>query len=113
VNHPNLEVRARNGPIPIPLQLSVNDDFELSIKLIQRGRRLQQNMVLYLNPLLNPYELKLFETKDETFLRSFSGHRFSGADVAEEELKLYPDSDPSLRYVSCMAFRRSFYLESP
>ena len=101
-----------DGPIDIPLQISVNDDFELSMKFIQRGRRLQQNMVLFLHPLLNPYELKMFKTKDETFLESLSGHRFSCADVSEKELKLFPDSDPNIRYLSCFAFRRSFYLKS-
>ena len=104
--------------IPIPLQISVNDDFELSIKLIRNGRRLQQNIALFLHPMLDPYELKLLETKNESFLRSFTGHRIAKevtgaqADVSAEELKRYPDSDPSLRYVNCFCLRQSYYLKS-
>ena len=103
---------------PNPLHMSVNDDFEWSIKLIRHGERLQQNNFLFLQPMLNPYELKLMEKKDETFLRSFMGHHLADkvpgarADVHEEELRHFPDSDPRLRYVSCCCIRLSFYLKS-
>ena len=109
---------AWNEPIPIPFKISVNDDFELSIKLIQHGRRLQQNTALYLQPMLDPYQLKLLETKDESFLQSFTGHRIAKevtgarADVSEEELKRFLDSDPSLRYVACFCLRQSYHLKS-
>ena len=115
---------AREKPTKTPLQFSVNDDFELSIKLIRHGRRLEQDMQLFLQPMLNPYELKLIGKKDESFLRSFTRH-IAGladsipdtvpratADVTEEELKRFPDSDPSIRYVSCFCFRRSYHLKS-
>ena len=105
---------AREKPTTTPLQFSVNDDFELSIKLIRHGRRLQQNMTLFLHPMLNPYELK-----SESFLRSFTRHiagladkvHRATADVTEEELKRYPDSDPSIRYVSCFCGRSSYHLK--
>ena len=109
---------AWNEPIPIPFQISVNDDFELAIQLIRRGRRLQQNSGLFLHPMLDPYQLKLLETKDESFLQSFTGHRiakevpWARADVSEEELKRFPDSDPSLRYVNCFCLRQSYYMKS-
>ena len=58
----------------LPFNSSVNDDFELAIQLIRNGRRLQQKIPSFLHQMLNPYQLKLIETKDETFLRSFTGH---------------------------------------
>ena len=95
-------------------KISVNDDFEISIKLIRQGRRLQQNIPLFLQPMLTPYQLKLMKTKDESFLESFTYHKIFGvrADVSEEELKLFPDSDPRLRFFNCVCIRRSFYLKS-
>ena len=103
---------------PIHFQMSVNNDFELSIKLIRHGRRQQQHTVLFLHLMLNPYELKLLENKDETFLRSFLGHHLADkvpgarADVHEEELRCFPDSNPKLRFVNCFCLRWSFYLKS-
>ena len=117
--HSMITPGAWDKPIPIPCPISVGDDFELSIKLIQHGRRLQQNTALFLQPMLDPYQLKLLEMKDETFLQSFTGHRIAKevigarADVSEEELKRFPDSDPSLRYVNCFCFRQSYHLKSP
>ena len=106
---------------PNPLHMSVNDDFELSIKLLRHGRRQQQiahGTVLFLHSMLNPYELKLMEEKDETFLQSFARHHLTDqvpnarADVREEELRRFPDSDPRLRYVNCFCKELSLYLKS-
>ena len=95
-------------------KISVNDDFEFSIKLIRQGKRLQQNIPLFLQPMLTPYQLKLMKTKDESFLESFTYHKIFGveADVSEEELKLFPDSDPRLRFFNCVCIRQSCYLKS-
>ena len=68
--------------------------------------------------MLDPYQLKLLETKDDSFLQSFTGHRIAKevagarADVSEEELKRFPDSDPSLRYVNCFCLRQSYHMKS-
>ena len=115
---------ARNEPLTIPAlindesRISVNEDFELSIELIRRGRRLSQNFLLFLHPKLNPYEIKLIEKKDESFSQSFTGHWLADhdprikVDVSDKELKYFPESDPGLRYVSCYCRRSSFYLKS-
>ena len=104
----------------VPFNSSVNDDFELAIQLIRNGRRLQQRMPLFLHQMLNPQQLKLMETKDETFLLEFTSQHLddpagnvTGADVPERELKYYPNSDPSMRYVNCFCLRQSFHLKSP
>ena len=116
----------REKLITTPLPFSVNDDFELSIKFIRHGKRLEHEIPLFLQPMLNPYELKLIRKKDESFLRSFTGHLAglavkvppavnvppATADVSEEELKRFPYSDPSIRYVHCFCIRRSYYLKS-
>ena len=92
--------------------ISVNDDFELAIELIQRGRRLENNNSLFLHPKLNSYQLKLMETKDESFLQSFSNPiRGLPVDQKEELPKHFPDSDPSSRYVNCYCVRQSFHLK--
>ena len=107
-----------NEPRPMPPHIPVNDDFELSIELIRHGRRLTQTVWLFLHQLLDPYQLHLLEKTNESFLQSFTGHLLADhipeakADVSEEELEYFPDSDPSLRYVSCFCLRRSFYLKS-
>ena len=73
---------------PFPSKISVNDDFELSIELIQRGRRLDNSILLFLHPKLDSYQLKLMEAKDESFLQSFTNHvNGDSADVSKEELK--------------------------
>ena len=85
---------AREKPIALYPKFSVNDDFELSFTLIQRGRRLQQGLHLFFHPMLTPHELHLIKTKDESFLRSFEHHLIGlNPDVREEELKYYPDND--------------------
>ena len=101
-----------------PSKISVNDDFELSIKLIRQGRRLQQIIPLFLLPMLNSNQLKLMRTKDESFLESFVNHHIAHkvthaqVDVSELELKYFPDSDPSSRYVNCFCLRQSYHLKS-
>ena len=104
----------------VPFNSSVNDDFELTIKLIQNERRLRQSMPLFLHRMLNPYQLKLKETKDETFLRAFTSQhlddpagKVTEVDVPERELNYFPNSDPSLRYSNCLVLRQSFHLKSP
>ena len=98
---------------PLPSKISVNDDFELSIELIQRGRRLNNNNRLFLHPKLDSYQLKLMETKDESFLQSFTNHMPGyTVDVSKEELKRFPESDSSSRYVNCFCIRQSFHLKS-
>ena len=103
----------------VPFTSSVNDDFELAIQLIRNGRRLQQRIPLFLHQMLNPQQLKLMETKNETFLREFTcqhlddpAGKVTGIDVPERELKYYPNSDPSMRYSHCLCVRRSYFLES-
>ena len=102
----------RATPITVYPQFSVNDDFELSFTLIQRGRRLQQGLHLFFHPMLTPHELHLIKTKDESFLRSFEHHLIGlNPDVREEELKYYPDNDKKLIYVMCLCVRQSFHLK--
>ena len=103
-----------------PFYSSVNDDFELAIELIQNAKRLQQKIPLFLHQMLNPHQLKLKETKNETFLRSFTSQHLNDPagkvteiDVPERELKYFPNSDPSLRYSNCLVLRQSFHLKSP
>ena len=91
---------------------SVNDDFEISISLIQRGIRLEQTIGLFLNPMLTPHQLKMVVTKDESYLRSFGNHLCGiSPDVPQSELDAYGDSNPKRRFVSCLCWRRSFYLK--
>ena len=104
------ECETKTGPLP---SISVNDDFELSIELIQRGRRLENTIPLFLHPKLNSDQLKLMEANDESFLQSFINHIMGGsADVSKVELKNFPDSDPRLRYMNCFCLRQSFHLKS-
>ena len=103
---------AREKPIALYPKSSVNDDFELSFTLIQRGRRLQQGAHLFFHPMLTPHELHLIRKKDDSYLRSFEHHLLGlNPDVREEELKYYPDNDKKLRYVSCLCVRQSFNLK--
>lgn len=106
---------ARDKPIPIRPKFSVNDVFELSISLIRRGRRLKQNMHLFLHPMLTQHQLKLIERKDESYLRTFGNHlNGRGLDICREELKFlgaFPDSNPRIRFVRCFCIRRTFYFE--
>ena len=102
---------ARDKKIPINSKCSVNDDFELSISLIRCGRRLEQNMQLFLHPMVTPNQLKLIERKDESYLRSFGNHLTGYGVGIKEKLKETPDSDPKVRFVSCYCIRRSFYFK--
>ena len=113
---------------------SVNDDFELAIKLIRHGRRLNQNILLYLHQKLNSHQMKLKEEKNESFLDSFTGHRFNLSDAyrhdgeyiiipakgkeeflaeLEEDIKKSDmvTDDPYLIYLNCICLRYSFYLD--
>ena len=57
---------------PFNPKCSVNDDFELSISLMRHGRRLQEQMHLFLHPNITAHQLTLIKTKDESYLRSFT-----------------------------------------
>ena len=93
-------------------ECSVNDDFEISIRLIQLGGRLTQFIKLFLLPMLTPNELKLMRTKDEKYLQTFSRHCFGfDADVTKIELENFPDTNKRLRFVFCLCSRMSFYLQ--
>ena len=107
-------------PLKVETKCSVNDDFELSISLIQHGRRLQQEIRSFLHPMITPHQMKLLKMKNDSFLRSFSVHRGSyGGDLCYAEWFAFPgktdscipDSDPNVRFVNCLCFRSSFYLK--
>ena len=66
-----------NSPNGFSPDFPVNDDFELAIKLLRNGRRLQQNMLLHLHQMLNLNQLKLREERNKPFLKSCAGYRFN------------------------------------
>ena len=99
-------------PIRMRSKCSVNDDFEISISLIQRGIRLEQTIGLFLNPMLTPHQLKMVVTKDESYLRSFRNHLCGfSPDVHQSGLDAYGDSNLKRRFVFCLCWRHSFYLK--
>ena len=122
--------RATFKPSKIPIYDNVfpaNDDFELAIELIRNGRRLKQNMVLFLHPTLNPYQMKLKTEKNESFMRSFTGHRsyrmkrhqtngsiFFQKIFGNENEYMKTDmafDDPDLTFVKSICLRQSYHLK--
>lgn len=93
-------------------KVSVNEDFELTIKLIGQGRRLQHTMPLLFHPMLNPYELDLLQKKDKHFLRSFKRLRHNDDFITAKEfhVQFFPNCDPSLEFIDCFCLRQSYYL---
>lgn len=69
------------GPLS---SISVNNDFEMAIELIQQGRRLENYIELFLHPKLNSNQLKLMKTKNESFLQSFT-NQIRGLTVCQGE----------------------------
>ena len=107
------ELYNQKNEIPAIPKTSVNDDLEFMIDLVLHGMRIEaQLMELFINPMLTPHQLKLIETKDQSFLQWFAKNRSGQSpEVYEDILKNYPDDNPKLRFVGCLCFRQSFYLK--
>ena len=114
-----LSVDATTTPLPkyrptrFTPKFSVNDDFEISISMIQNGRRLHQRTLPFLHQMLTPYQLKLMEAKDGNFLKTFDNHLAGDpldADVPPSELIAFPDTNLKMKFVKCLCERHSFSL---
>ena len=117
----------------------LNEDFEVAIKLIRHGRRLNQNILQFLHKKLNRHQLEMEKEKNEFFLQSFTGHRSNLSDAYRyddvhgtlilskeferenpnffEEREEYFDKldmvtdDPDLIFMNCICLRQSFQLK--
>ena len=89
------------------LRCSVNDDFELSISLIQNGERLHQQQCLFLHPKMLPHQFKSHQRS----LNHRRSEEIRSLAQSKKLFPLFPDSNPNVRYSHCVCVRTSLYLK--
>ena len=85
---------------------SVNDDLESLFENIRLGKEPDEYVLNYFLPKLTEEELELVETRDTSYLQTFTR---SNPDVDETEMML---SESDSKYVDTWSWRRTFVIKN-